>query len=364
MQLFWLLPSLGFGVILGFVTGQWMMAGFAALTVVSLAIGLLVRQNQSSVSEAEPIHWGNARVAIGNRKLARQSWFWKPEVRKRLISQVLAENRSQLAQLAARERTPGRLAVTSTPGTLKFFGGFREASEFVADLVSAGPHAFICGPTGSGKSQYLKLMLQSLVESHSEAQLELVTIDFKGGATLRCFESRAIKSATDLDQDISPVLLQVQNLLAEREVRFSQLGIARIEQDSALPRVVVAVDELAHLLQRRGALEVLESVAARGRSLGVHLVATAQSTSGISRSLLVNLSLRVATGKLDPLELAQLGIRSAQNALKPFDGMLTASVIGNSLDAEICFPIISTAVKGSQRETTFEPQRQPIRLIG
>lgn len=356
MQLFWLLPSLGFGLILGFATGQWMMAGFTLLTVFSMAIGMLIRQNQQPISDSETIHWGIGRVAVGNRKMARQSWLWKPEVRKRLTAEVLSENRLRLAQLAARNRTWGNLAVTAHRGALSYFSGFCDANEYLVDLVSAGPHAFICGPTGSGKSQYLKLMLQSLAESYSQSELLLVTIDFKGGATLSSFEGRAWLSATDLDADLSDLLAKLTSLLADREYQFSERKISRIEDAAGMPRVVVAVDELTYFLQRRGALEVLENIAARGRSLGVHLVATAQSTTGISRSLLVNLSLRIATGKLDPLELAQLGLRSASSTFKPLEGMLTANLTGNAISADICFPVISqVASEGGLK--------QPIRLV-
>ena len=53
----------------------------------------------------------------------------------------------------------------------------------------------------------------------------------------------------------------------------------------------------------------LNSIAARGRSLGVHLVAATQSTKGVPRPMLTNLRARILLGDADPIELAQLNIR-------------------------------------------------------
>jgi hypothetical protein len=74
------------------------------------------------------------------------------------------------------------------------------------------------------------------------------------------------------------------------------------------PSLVLVIDELQALLQVSTIQVALEDIAARGRSLGVHLLVSSQSLHGIPRSLLVNLGLRIAVGKPDPIDLAQLGI--------------------------------------------------------
>ncbi|MFM6981103.1 MAG: FtsK/SpoIIIE domain-containing protein [Micrococcales bacterium] len=338
MQLLWLLPGLGFGLILGFTTGQWMMASFALATFVLLAIGLLVRQNQIPIKDADEIHWGIRRVAIGNRKLSRFTWFWKPEIRQRLVSAVLSENQQRMAQLKSKNRLVNGVQVEGDRKALTFFCGFSNSVDLEIDLVEQGPHAFISGPTGSGKSQFLQLMLTSLTQTYSSDQLQLVTIDYKGGATLGRFD--ALASTTDLQSNQAEVFAYLTNVLAEREAMLAEKGLSRIEQASDAFRLVVAVDELAAVLQVRGALECLEAIAARGRSLGVHLVATAQSTSGIARSLLVNLGLRVSTGRVDPLELAQLGFKPMQKTQLAIPGMIFAQLQGASMSCEFSFPIL------------------------
>lgn len=345
MQLIWLLPSLGFSLVLGFISGQWLMAAFSLTTVLAVAMGFLVKQNQTAVTDADEIHWGLSRVAIGNRKLPRLTFFWKPEHRKRLTDQVLAENRMRLAQLSSRSRLARGLGVQPLQNCLRYFSGFIGNQELEIDLVAQGPHAFICGPTGSGKSQYLTLLLGSLRETYVPAELQLVTIDFKGGATLNSFD--AIAATTDLAENHAQVFEFIRSLLSEREQKLATVGVSRIEELPGSSRVIVAVDELAAVLQVRGALEALEAVAARGRSLGVHLVATAQSTAGISRSLLVNLGLRVATGNVDPLELAQLGFKPSANP-KAHAEMFNARLLASDLAIDFSFPLVASVTKSKQ----------------
>jgi hypothetical protein len=117
---------------------------------------------------------------------------------------------------------------------------------------------------------------------------------------------------TDLDDSqVAQQLEKLQELLHEREVAMALEGATRIEETSNYCRVLVVVDEVAALLAVRGAAEVLEAAAARGRSLGIHLVVAGQSISGLSRQLMVNLGLRFALGNIDVIEAAQLGIKTS-----------------------------------------------------
>ena len=46
-----------------------------------------------------------------------------------------------------------------------------------------GPHGLVIGATGSGKSELLRTLVLGLAVTHSPEQLNLVLVDFKGGAT-------------------------------------------------------------------------------------------------------------------------------------------------------------------------------------
>ncbi|MGI9577921.1 MAG: FtsK/SpoIIIE domain-containing protein, partial [Microthrixaceae bacterium] len=50
------------------------------------------------------------------------------------------------------------------------------------DLVTDGPHALIGGTTGAGKSELLRTMLAALAGTHSPERINLLLVDYKGGA--------------------------------------------------------------------------------------------------------------------------------------------------------------------------------------
>jgi S-DNA-T family DNA segregation ATPase FtsK/SpoIIIE len=184
-------------------------------------------------------------------------------------------------------------------------------SERVIDLSSDGPHLIIVGPTGSGKSEFLKLLVYSLLQG---ASCQLVLFDFKGGATLEQFQESCIGLATDLDAAGQRKLWEMVSLeLTNREKMFAKAQVANLEQfnnfGNNMPSVVVVVDEFAAALAT-GALAsaCIEDVCARGRSLGVHLIAATQSLTGIPRAMLTNLRARVAMASSDPIDLVQLGM--------------------------------------------------------
>ena len=47
----------------------------------------------------------------------------------------------------------------------------------------SGPHGLCVGATGSGKSELLRTLVLGLAATHSPTELNLVLVDFKGGAT-------------------------------------------------------------------------------------------------------------------------------------------------------------------------------------
>ena len=54
-----------------------------------------------------------------------------------------------------------------------------------------GPHGLCVGATGSGKSEFLRTLALGMITSHSPDVLNLVLVDFKGGATFLGLERAA-----------------------------------------------------------------------------------------------------------------------------------------------------------------------------
>jgi hypothetical protein len=89
--------------------------------------------------------------------------------------------------------------------------------------------------------------------------------------------------------------------------------VSSIDAYPDLARMIVLADELPAIITSHPlAIGTLDAIAARGRSLGVHLIATSQSLSGIPRALITNLSMRFALGAMDPGDLISLlpGVRA------------------------------------------------------
>ena len=317
MQLLWFLPSLGFGVYMGLSSGMWQMAVMSGCTGLILGLTMLFRRNSFKPTTEDRVDLGFSGAAIAGRVLPKTLVFCRASWRALLWSEF--ENqlaaRQAMASLAALEANGFAVSETMDDG-LRACLGFEGDQPLAVDLAQSGPHLLVVGPTGVGKSQFLRLVIRSLRSGHAPNRLALVLVDYKGGSTLGQFRSEPglLSFVTDLDDAQTKAALW-QQLLAELEARESLFALTETSniteyrrQAGDLPRVIVVVDELGAVLAGPpAATATLEAIAARGRSLGVHLICATQSLAGIPRGLLTNLRLRVAIGAVDQIEVAQLG---------------------------------------------------------
>ena len=299
MAAIWMLPSLVLGLYLGFSTGMWQLA---LMSFGSALIAVVV----SRVRRPSPIETatgGNPFTSVGkkifylDKPLTRWRWMLSPKLRAAARLLVAERQREQNLQLVL-PRLLGRGFRASMPGELCAVLGEAQGASIEADLTTA-PHVFVVGPTGSGKSQLLRILAKSLTNRYLPTELQLMLVDFKGGGLLDGLglEPWLVANLSDLEGDRSTFWAGLHALLQKRE------------RDPTLmtPRVLIIVDELAEVIRDQAACVALTSVAARGRSLGVHLVLANQGLSGVPRDLLLNLRLRIALAGVDQVELVQLG---------------------------------------------------------
>jgi S-DNA-T family DNA segregation ATPase FtsK/SpoIIIE len=170
----------------------------------------------------------------------------------------------------------------------------------VLDLVSHGPHAIVGGTTGSGKSELLVSWVLAMAAERSPSDVTFLFVDFKGGASFGALTElpHSVGVLTDLDAEQS--LRALASLGAElryRERTLAAQGLRSVDESEAppFPRLVVVVDEYAAVVDTFPALHAAFSdVAARGRSLGVHLVLCTQRPAGVVRDgILANCALRL-----------------------------------------------------------------------
>ena len=313
MQWVWLVPSLGYGIYIFVTTGQPYGLIFGGFSAVAMLGNNFTQSRREPVDLHQPVRFGNGRVAIGNRVLPRAQWRWHAGWVTRVYQELAQLNAQHSAALQLRLRASGSLRLAApVPEGLSVWLGYKDTQEISLDLATEGGHALLVGATGSGKSQLLNALLVSACQNYSPQLLRLQLFDFKGGATLGSFAGTpwALGLTTDLDDDQLAALAELEAELVRRERQLALLGASRIQDlsgSSRPPMLLVAIDEAQVLLANPGSHRTLETLAARGRSLGIHLVLTAQSLSGLPRALLSNLGARISVGKADPIDLAQLG---------------------------------------------------------
>ena len=169
------------------------------------------------------------------------------------------------------------------------------------DLVRQGPHSVVGGTTGSGKSELLVTWVADMARCRSVTEVTFLLVDFKGGAAFAplLVLPHCVGMITDLDAvGAERALASLGAELRFRESALRDAGVRDLAQAAALgiPRLVIVVDEFATMLQSFPELHALfVDIAARGRSLGVHLILCTQRPAGVVRdSLLANCSLRLS----------------------------------------------------------------------
>lgn len=129
-------------------------------------------------------------------------------------------------------------------------------------------HVLIAGTTGSGKTALARTLLTSLAMHNRQGELQLILIDPKG---------RGFGPLAGLPHVLNGVQNTPEAALACLAWLVREMERRDAEGVSA-PVLVVAVDELADLIQTGGKQveESLTRIAQRGREAGIHLVACTQ----------------------------------------------------------------------------------------
>lgn len=182
-----------------------------------------------------------------------------------------------------------------------------------------GPHGLCVGATGSGKSELLRTVALGMMARNPPSVLNLLLVDFKGGATFLDLASAPHVAAviTNLSQD-APLVARMRDALGGEINRRQQLlrtagcaSVAAYEQARhtgagwpALPALFIIVDEFSELLsQQPDFADTFVAIGRLGRSLGMHLLLASQRLDeGRLRGLEAHLSYRVCLKTLSASE--------------------------------------------------------------
>lgn len=187
-------------------------------------------------------------------------------------------------------------------GSLKVVVGRDSNGPVGIDLVGDGPHAIVGGTTGSGKSELLVSWILALAAAHDPSRVNFLLVDFKGGAAFAPIASlpHTVGVMTDLDASAAErAMVSLRAELRRRELVLASnavRSVSELPEEASMPSLVIVVDEFAALMSElRDLHDLFSDLAARGRSLGIHLILCTQRPAGaISEAILANCGLRVS----------------------------------------------------------------------
>jgi S-DNA-T family DNA segregation ATPase FtsK/SpoIIIE len=147
-------------------------------------------------------------------------------------------------------------------------------------------HFLVGGTTGSGKSEFLRSQLLSLLKRYSPQQLKIALVDPKR-VTFPEFEKMPWLYSS-IVKDSEDAIELMDKLVGEMEYRYERfektecadLGSYNQRSDKPLPRIVCIFDEYADFMaekESRSALEQsIKRLGAMARAAGIHLIIATQ----------------------------------------------------------------------------------------
>lgn len=158
-----------------------------------------------------------------------------------------------------------------------------------------GPHGLIAGTTGSGKSEAIQSLIAGLALRYHPHEMAFMLIDYKGGGMSNTFDGlpHVVATITNLEGGnlIERAQISLRAELERRQRLFNEAGnLQHIDEyyrsawreKEPLPHLVIVIDEFAQLKKDHpDFMSELISVAAIGRTLGVHLILATQKPAGV-----------------------------------------------------------------------------------
>jgi len=155
-------------------------------------------------------------------------------------------------------------------------------------------HALIGGQTGWGKTVLLHNIIINSIRLYTPNELQLWLMDYKEGTEFNVYHNHPsvtyISVENSIDEGIE-ILEKLQHIITERGKLFKIKNVSNITRynkisDKMIPRILLIIDEFQKLLELNNRQNfkivtkinmLLEDVAKRGRSFGIHLILCSQS---------------------------------------------------------------------------------------
>ncbi|WP_187862310.1 FtsK/SpoIIIE domain-containing protein [Helicobacter pylori] len=183
--------------------------------------------------------------------------------------------------------------------------------EVCFEIGEAQNHTLICDHSGSGKSNFLHVLIQNLAFYYAPDEVQLFLLDYKEGVEFNAYTDPNILEHARLVSVASSVGFGVSFLswlcdeIQKRAELFKQFNVKDLSdyrKHDEMPRLIVVIDEFQVLFsdkstQVKGSVErSLNTLLKKGRSYGVHLVLATQTMRGtdINPSFKAQIANRIA----------------------------------------------------------------------
>ncbi|GAA7280953.1 FtsK/SpoIIIE domain-containing protein [Helicobacter pylori] len=205
--------------------------------------------------------------------------------------------------------------------------------EVCFEIGNAQNNTLICGCSGSGKSNFLHVLIQNLAFYYAPNEVQLFLLDYKEGVEFNAYtdpileHARLVSVASSVGFGMS-FLRWLCDEIKKRSDLFKQFKVKDLSdyrKHEKMPRLIVVIDEFQVLFsdnstQVKGSVErSLNTLLKKGRSYGVHLVLATQTMHG---------------GAIDSSIKAQIANRIAL----PMDAEDSSSVLGDDAACELVRP--------------------------
>ncbi len=195
-------------------------------------------------------------------------------------------------------------------------------------------HTLICDHSGSGKSNFLHVLIQNLAFYYAPNEVQLFLLDYKEGVEFNAYvadtpleHARLVSVASSVSYGITFLkwLCDEMQKRAELFKQFNVKDLSDYRKHEKMPRLIVVIDEFQVLFSdnstkgKESVERSLNTLLKKGRSYGVHLVLATQTMRG---------------GEIDSSIKAQIANRIAL----PMDAEDSSSVLGDDAACELVRP--------------------------
>ncbi|MFB1268979.1 FtsK/SpoIIIE domain-containing protein [Helicobacter pylori] len=194
-------------------------------------------------------------------------------------------------------------------------------------------HTLICDHNGSGKSNFLHVLIQNLAFYYAPNEVQLFLLDYKEGVEFNAYtdpileHARLVSVASSVPYGIT-FLKWLCDEMTKRSELFKQFKVKDLSdyrKHEKMPRLIVVIDEFQVLFSdnstkgKESVERSLNTLLKKGRSYGVHLVLATQTMRG---------------GEIDSSIKAQIANRIAL----PMDADDSAKILDDDVACELVRP--------------------------